>query len=362
MKENDREDNQMKKQVAMILAAAMIFGSLTGCGGSGSAQTTTAAPTEASKEAKGENTAAAAGNWEPSGSITFIAAAAAGGGYDTSARNFSKVMTETGLVKQSIKVVNDSGGAGQVGFTNFVNNYDGGDNALIAASTSSISIPLANEWEVTYRDFTPIAKLVNDAFTIVCTADNTELDTLDKITAKLKENPGSIKIGAAAPPDTDYIGLVLFLNQIGVDISNIEYVCYEGGGEQLPALLGGHIDLAVSTVSEFMAPAEAGQVKPVAVASAERIGGAFSDTPTFVESGVDLTFGNWRGFWGPKDMPAEAVAYWRNVAKQMVETDEWKEICANMQWVSEPVIDDCEQWTADYEADITKALEDAGII
>lgn len=351
-----------RKILAGIMAAALVFGSLTGCSGSSSSK-----PAETQAAAQSAETQAAAQaeegkTWEPTGPITMIASAAAGSGYDTSARSFSQLFNETGLVSQSIKVVNDSGGAGQVGFTNFAHNYGGQPDALIAASAASITIAVANEWEVSTEDFTPIAKLVTDAFTIVCAADNTELDTLDKITAKLKEDPGSIKVGAAAPPDPDYIGLVMYLQQIGVDVSKIEYVNYEGGGEQLPALLGGHIDLAVSSLSEFSAAVASGQVKAVAVGTEERMGGAYADTPTFRESGIDLVYGNWRGFWGPKDMPAEAVEYWRNVAKAAVETDEWKELCDNMQWVSEPVIDDCDAWTKQFEEDTMSALQEAGII
>lgn len=338
-----------RKVYAVVLAAMLLLSALTGCGGDkGSAQ---------GSDGSGES-----GAWEPDGPVTMIAAAAAGSGYDTSARSFAQLFNETGIVKQTIKVTNDSGANGQVGFTNFAHNYEGRGDALIAASTSSISIAVANEWEVSTEDFTPIAKLVTDAFTIVVNPDNTELDTIDKITARLKEDPGSITIGAAGAPDPDYIGLALYMQSIGVDINDVQYVVYEGGGEQLASLMGGHIDIAASSLSEFSAAVEAGQVKAVAVATEERMGGSYADTPTFREQGIDLVFGNWRGFWGPKNMPAEAVEYWRNAAKAAVETEEWTALCENMQWVSEPVIDDAQAWTEQFESDIIQVCRDAGII
>ena len=337
----------MKKWIAGMMTAAMLIGVLAGCGSS-------PAPADHGDEETGA--------WEPSGPVTMIAAAAAGSGYDTSARSFAKLFNDTGLVEQSIKVENDSGANGQVGFTNFAHKYEGRGDALISASTSSISIAVANEWEVSTEDFTPIAKLVTDAFTIVVNSDNTELDTIEKITARLQEDPGSITIGAAGAPDPDYIGLALYMQSIGVDINDVNYVIYEGGGEQLASLMGGHIDIAASSLSEFSAAVEAGQVKAVAVATENRMGGAYADTPTFVEQGIDLVFGNWRGIWGPKGMPAAAVEYWRNVCKAAVETPEWAELCENMQWVSEPVIDDAQSWTEQFEQDIIQVCRDAGII
>ncbi len=355
------------------MAALILVSVLTGCGGgtssgsassaggSGSSSAGTSASANASTSSAASSGASAEG-WEPDGPITFIAPAAVGSGYDTSARSFSRLFNDTGLVSQSIQVVNNVGDAGQVGFTSFAHDYKSTDNALVAASAASITLSLANGWKVSPDDFTPIAKLVTDAFAIVCAADNTGLDTLDKITARLQEDPHSIRIGAAAPPDPDYIGLVMYLQQIGVSIDDIEYVNYEGAGEQLPALLDGQIDLAVASLSEFSSAVGDGQVKAIAVGTEERMGGSYADTPTFKEQGIDLVYGNWRGFWGPKDMPEEMVAYWRNVARAAIETDEWKELCENMQWVTEANIDDCEEWTKEFTDDILAAMQEGGIL
>ncbi len=343
----------MKKRIlATTLLLVISVCSFAGC------QSQTGSTTSSNSSSNSSESTA----WEPTGPVTIVAGAAAGSGYDTSARSFAQVFNSTGIVEQPVKVINEAGGAGQVAFTAFNGKYGGKNDTLIVASTATISGAVANQWEVGIDDFTPIAKLVNDAFVVVCAEGNTEFDTIDKIAAKLKEDPKSIKFGAAAPPDPDYIGLVLFLQSIDVDIEDVEYVVYDGGGEQLPALMGGHIDVALSGVSEFAAAAESGQVKPVAVASEERMGGPYADTPTFLESGYDLVYGNWRGFWGPKDMSEEAVTYWKNVAKAVVETPEWEEICSNMQWTSEPVIDDYDQWLADFQDEITEALKEAGII
>ncbi len=354
----------MKKRViAMMCVAAMAATMATGCSSGSTASSSTADSSAADSSAAASTEATAeAGDWEPSGTVTIIAAAAAGSGYDTSARSFAQVLNSTGIVENTIKVVNDSGAAGQVGFTNFALNEVGNNEALIAASTASITIAVANGWDVGYEDFTQLGKLVIDSMTFVCNTDNEDYDTIEEITAALQADPKSIKFGAAPAPDPDYIGFVLYLDSIGVNIADIEYVSYEGGGEIIPAVMGGHVDIGLSGGSEFSAAVEGGQVKPVAVAADARLGGAYSDTPTLKESGIDLSYGNWRGIWGPKDMDPEAVAYWQNALTELSESEEWAEMCVNMQWDQDPTIEGITEWTGEFQEDVIRAMQEAGII
>ena len=336
----------MKKRIlALLMVGVLSVLTFTACGSE-------------SATSNGETT----DGWTPDGPITMVAAASPGGGYDTSARNFAQALNETGIVDESIKVVNETGGGGQLAFTNFGINKTGDNHSLIAASTATITIGVANHWEVDYTNFTPLGKLVVDALSMVTASGNEEFDTIEEITAALQKDPKSIKFGAAPPPDPDYIGFMLYLQSIGVDIADIEYVVYEGGGEIIPALMGGHIDVGLSGVSEFGSAVTSGQVTPVAVAAEERLGGAYADTPTFIEEGVDLVYGNWRGIWGPKDMDPEAVAYYQEAIKQLAESDEWAEICENMQWEQEPMVDGYAEWVAEFQTEVTDAMKASGII
>ncbi len=347
----------MKKKISVLvsglLACSLLF---SACGTSSSSSSGTSASSQSASS--GETS----GAWEPSGTITMVAAAAAGSGYDTSARQFSKLYNETGIVKQTIKVDNDAGGAGQVGYTNFYNNEKGATDQLIVASTATITGAIGNNWEVTYEDLTPICKLVVDSWVIVSKTGNDKYDSIEKVIEALKNDPSSLKIGAAAPPDPDYIGLVLFCQKIGVDPNAIQYVVYDGGGESVPALLGGDVDLCISTVGEFSSYVEAQQIKALAVASENSLSGAFEGVPTFKDLGYDFVYGNWRGIWGPSDMPAECLEYWQNASKALIETDEFKQTCDDMQWIIEPVIDDYDVWVADFASEIEEAMRVTGII
>ena len=53
---------------------------------------------------------------------------------------------------------------------------------------------------------------------------------------------------------------------------------------------------------------------------------------TCVEQGIDATFYNWRGIFGPKDMPEEARKFWEETLEKLVQTQEWADTCEKYGW------------------------------
>ncbi len=112
-------------------------------------------------------------------------------------------------------------------------------------------------------------------------------------------------MGAASD---DQLPFALLVEAGGGDATAIEFVPYEGGGEQSAALASGDIALAVSGASEFLPMIESGELRGLAVLKDQPLDGL--DVPTAPEQGYDVTLANWRGIYGPPDMPAYAVDYW----------------------------------------------------
>lgn len=50
------------------------------------------------------------------------------------------------------------------------------------------------------------------------------------------------------------------------------------------------------------------------------------------ELGYDVTQSNWRGAFGPPNMPDYAVQYWNDTFKKMSETEEWKKVADENVW------------------------------
>ena len=52
---------------------------------------------------------------------------------------------------------------------------------------------------------------------------------------------------------------------VGIDPKEVNYIAYDGGGELLPAVLGGKVAFASSGYGEFLDQIEAGEVRVLAV-------------------------------------------------------------------------------------------------
>jgi putative tricarboxylic transport membrane protein len=95
-------------------------------------------------------------------------------------------------------------------------------------------------------------------------------------------------------------------------------VSFNGGGEALTALLGGHVDASIANPLEFMGQFKGGGVRALAVFRDDRFP-EFPDVPTMKESGVDApNFQMWRGMAVPKDAPDEAAKYWEGVMEKVM--------------------------------------------
>ncbi len=69
---------------------------------------------------------------------------------------------------------------------------------------------------------------------------------------------------------------------------------------------------------------KSGDLKALGVLAENRLPGL--DAPTAREQGLDVTLSNWRGIYGPPDMPQAAVAYWQKALGEMVKSPTWKQI------------------------------------
>ena len=111
----------------------------------------------------------------------------------------------------------------------------------------------------------------------------------------------------------------------GGDVKRLRIAVFASSAETVTAVLGGHVDLAVSPASPVLPHLPMGAVRVIAVSSDRRLPGALAGAPTWREQGVDAVYGNWRGVLGPKGLSNAQTAYWGGVLGRMVATPEWKQ-------------------------------------
>jgi putative tricarboxylic transport membrane protein len=101
---------------------------------------------------------------------------------------------------------------------------------------------------------------------------------------------------------------------------------FKSNGEALTALLGGHVDMAVSGRPNLAKHVEAGTLRLVALTAPTRLGGILADVPTWREQGADVTVSGFRGALGPAKMPPAQIAFWEAAILKLVDSAEWEQV------------------------------------
>ncbi|WP_138419572.1 tripartite tricarboxylate transporter substrate-binding protein [Aquibacillus sediminis] len=294
----------------------------------------------------------------PTTDIEIVAPASPGGGWDGTARAMQKLFSDENIIEENMNVVNKPGGGGEVGWQYLM---DQDAHHFSINSSLLITNNLLGQSDLTYEDFTPLGILTTEWISVAVAPDS-EFDSGIDIMDKLKEDPTSLKI-AVAPSlgNNDHLAFVQAAKEHGVDVTQLEFMIYDSGGDVVTALLGDHVDVATMSVSEAKEQHEADKLKIVATGSEEPIEG-LEEVETWKEQGIDMVFPHWRGVMGPPDMTEEEIAYWDDRISELVETEAWQDILENNEWQafykdSEEAEAFLEEQTANYE----ELLRDAGL-
>lgn len=249
----------------------------------------------------------------PERDITMIIPFGVGGGSDTLARTIGAVIEEKKLLPVAILPENRPGGSGAVGYST-VAKEAGNPYYTATVSVSFFTTPLLGGSPVSYRDFTPLAAIAQSPYilAVLASSDYKTLDDLKKAERLTTGTVGVVSDAALLAQMTS--------NALGV---KIDPVPFDGEGEVMAALLGGHVDIVYFNPSEAISHIEAGTLRPLAVSSTERVA-AFADVPTFTELGYDIVHTQIRGLVMPKDVEPAVVSYWENVLSQVASSEEWK--------------------------------------
>jgi putative tricarboxylic transport membrane protein len=151
---------------------------------------------------------------------------------------------------------------------------------------------------------------------------------------RIKMDPSSVSVGIPSITGGGGLAILLAAKGAGIDPKRVKTVVFKSGGDSVSALLGGHIDVMMSTTAAPVAQLKAGKVRILGIASPRRMDGILATVPTLTEQGVKVVFSNWRGIVGPKGLSPAQVAYWESVFAKLVQIDEFKQDLERQFWVS----------------------------
>jgi putative tricarboxylic transport membrane protein len=300
--------------------------------------------------------------WEPKGQLECIAPSNPGGGWDTICRTSATVLQKAGITKETMYVTNMPGGSGAVAIANVITKRKGDTNLLVAASNSLTLTIAMKRTAHTFNDVIPLAQVGAEMGGFFVKADS-KYKTLADLANALKKDPKAASFaGGSAPGSLDHIKAAVFAKAIGVDATKVSYVPFQGGGEAMTSLLGGHTNVAALDLSEAAGQLEAKKIRCLGVLSEKR-STKFKDIPTSYEQNVKATFPIWRGLYMAPGVPADAVKFWSGAIQKMTATTDWNTNRERLGW--EPVYkfgDDFGKFVKDETASMQSLLKELGFL
>ena len=267
--------------------------------------------------------------WEPTKTVEFIVPAGTGGGADQMARLIQTIIAKNNLSKQSMVVVNKSGGAGAEGFLE-MKNAKGDPHKIVITLSNLFTTPLATGVPFSYKDLTPVSMMALDQFVLWVNAEAPYKTPKDFIAAVKAAGPGKMKMGGTGSRQEDQIITVALEKQTG---TKFIYVPYKGGGDVAVQLVGKHIDATVNNPIEAVEHWRGGKLRPLCVFDDERMPFkekitdtmSWNDIPSCKQSGVDVDYLMLRGIFMAGGVTADQTRYYVNLMAKVRETPEWKD-------------------------------------
>ena len=234
----------------------------------------------------------------PERAIKMIVPWAAGGDTDNIFRPFAPLMQKH--IGQPVVIANVGGASGTVGAREA--KAAPADGYTVFAVHDYIHLTYyAGLADVKYSDFDPICLLAATP-SVLTASPKTPWKTWAEFIDDAKKRPGAISVGATLG-STSHIFPASIEKAAGL---KFKYVSYDGLAPRMNAILGGHIDLTDSNLTQ-KGKVDAGQLRFLAIATETR-NPAMPEVPTLKELGINIVYEVVRGVLVPKNTPAPVKA------------------------------------------------------
>ena len=266
----------------------------------------------------------------PAKPVEMVVAGNAGGGLDLTGRALDNALREAKLFNQTFVLKNMGGAGGNIAKT--YTHQKKGDPHFIYVESNRIYVnKIVGTTELDHRDLTPVGRLITEYLVWVVRADS-PFKSAKEVLAKLKADPSSVVFGVGTVPSNDQMNILRPAMASGADPKKVQIVPFKAGGDLMVQLLGGHIAVISTGLSEAIEQVKAGKVRVIAVSSPQALPGELSKVPTWRSMGIDVSILHWRGLFAPPGVPAETVKYWDDTLGKMVKTDSWKKALEKHGW------------------------------
>jgi putative tricarboxylic transport membrane protein len=281
-----------------------------------------------------------------------------GGGYDLTGRAAARVLEDADLSGR-FEVTNVIGAGGTVAMQRLLNE-EGVDDLVMSMGLGVVGATYTNESKARVSQATPIARLIEDQEALIVPKDS-PFKTVQDLVDAWKADPQSVTIGGGSSPGgPDHLFPMQLAKTVGIDPKQVKYIVYDGGGPLTSALLGKKIDVGTSGPSEFEGQLKDGSLRVLAVSGADRL--ETVDAPTLTESGIDMTFVNWRGILAPPGISDESRDRLIEMFTEMHQSKGWQDAVKRNGWIdSFATGDEFKDFLVEQDERVESTLKELGL-
>ncbi|MDF0520506.1 tripartite tricarboxylate transporter substrate binding protein [Bradyrhizobium yuanmingense] len=256
--------------------------------------------------------------------IKIVVPFAAGGGTDIVARTTAQEI-QTDLGKPVI-IENKPGAGTIVGTQTVATSEPDGYSLLLATFAHAVNPSLYNKLPFDpHRDFAAVS-LIARSFNVVVVNPASKINSISDLIAEAKAKPGKLNFGTFGIGTSAHLAGELFNAMANVKMTAVPY---KGAAPAISDLLGGQIDVMFTTVASAASLVAAGQLRALAVTSAER-SAAFPQLPTVSEAGLPgYAAESWYGLYAPAKTPAPVIARLTQAVAKAVQAGAFKQLSTN---------------------------------
>lgn len=243
-----------------------------------------------------------------------IVPAKAGGGFDLTCKAAQLLLAEF----RPLQLRYVPGGIGALAYTTVITKRPSDASAIIAFSSGSLlNLAQGKFGPHTEADVRWLAIVSMDHGVIAVRKDSPYRNLKDLLEV-LRTQPRAVTFGAGGTLGSqDWFKVALLARAVGVSHRSLRFVAFEGGGDALTALEGGHVAVFAGDAAEVSRHnAQGGAVRVLSVLSERRLPREFANVPTAREAGVDLVWPIARGFYMGPQVPDAAFREWTELIRR----------------------------------------------
>ncbi|CEP69387.1 Bordetella uptake gene [Moorella glycerini] len=267
----------------------------------------------------------------PEKEITLICPWPPGGSSDLLSRAIAQAASKN--LPKPIVVINRDGANGMVATTELAKTKPDGYTIAQGASGLFVTQPfIQNNLGYKQDDFDFLIGLTNEPILLTVNA-NSPYKTLEDLIKAAKEKNLVIRYSNSGMGGIPQLSAAYLFQLAGV---KSQPVPFKGGAPALAAILGGHVEAAVSHPGEALPHIKAGKLRPLAISSTQRFPD-LPDVPTMKEKGFEIDMGVKKFIFVPKGVPEEAKKVLTGALQKAAADPEFKKAMADINLMLEPM-------------------------